>query len=208
MKKSAALLSFYLITLLTCVGQTVIYSTDFGTDASFPAGYTNSSQIQISQVGPSTGYTGASGSDYVNCLNNVGSAQTLTVNPPISTVGFENINVIWGARQNNAPTITLEWSTDGFATAGNSITYTEVTDDDTWALVNGGTAANLPAGADGAANLQFRFSYTGSLSALNYYKIDNIRKLQSLRDLLPQHKRSPNYLKILSVNEKRKNQKR
>ena len=102
MKKSAALLSFYLITLLTCVGQTVIYSTDFGTDGSFPTGYTNSSQIQISQVGPSTGYTGASGSDYVNCLNNVGSAQTLTVNPPISTVGFENINVIWGARQNNA----------------------------------------------------------------------------------------------------------
>ena len=42
---------------------------------------------------------------------------------------------------------------------------------------------------------------------LNYYKIDNIRKLQALRDLLPQHKRSPNYLKILSVNEKRKNQK-
>lgn len=172
MKKIASLLSFSLIALLTCVGQTVIYTTDFGTDGLFPTGYTNSSQIQISQVGPSSGYTGASGGDYVNCLNNVGALQTLTVNPPISTVGFENINLIWGARQNNTPAIQLEWSTDGFATPF-IVTYTEVANDDTWALVNGGIAVNLPAGANGAANLQFRFSYTGSLDALDYYKIDD-----------------------------------
>jgi hypothetical protein len=154
--------------------QAVLYSENFGTTTAYPAGWSSSSTVWTPTTGTtSTGYTGASGNTNV-VFNNTGSnavVHRLTYNNGLSTTGFTNITVLWGARATNtfAQPVFFEWSSDG--TTWNSVSYMTVASNAAWALVNGGTRISLPAEAAGVSNLRFRWSITTNNNGT--YRIDD-----------------------------------
>lgn len=156
-----------------------IYSTNFGTTTTIPAEWQRTGGWAGSTSNASSGYSGASGGTNVNGSNDGSSSSTLTVSG-ISTTGFTDITVLWGARRSASFTnaVTLQWSTDG--SNWNAVSYTQVPNNTTWALVNGGTEIALPSGAAGASNLRLRLSFTqaGNTGA---YRVDDfiVRGLSS-----------------------------
>lgn len=112
----------------------------------------------------------------ISCTNSAtfGESQTATYDG-VSTVGQTNISVTWNGELCNSacgagafPGIILEYDAgSGFTSTG--VTFTDDTDG------GGETAitASLPAGAEGAANLQIRFTYTTDAAAGEYY-IDDV----------------------------------
>ncbi|HEY0041103.1 MAG TPA: hypothetical protein VGB71_10595, partial [Flavisolibacter sp.] len=158
-----------------CEAQVSIYTTNFGTTTSFPAGWTASSADWTNKTDVvSSGYTGASGGSNPQFLNNNITASTLTYSNSLSTIGYQNITLLWGARRTGTATITvtLSWSADG--STWNNVGFTNVANDAVWNLVNGGTRIALPAGAAGIANLRLRLSATASASGANTsYRIDD-----------------------------------
>ncbi len=158
-------------------GQTTLYTQNFGTGTTFPAGWTASgSSVTWAVVNSqnSAGYTGASGQSNVQVVDNGSGTKILTFNNSLSTVGYSNITVIWGARRNasGAPSPTFQWSIDG--TTWNTVAFTDVGTSGNWALANNGTAIALPVGAAGQANLQLRWSVTtGNTNSLSY-RLDDI----------------------------------
>ncbi len=69
-------------------------------------------------------------------------------------------------------TISFQWSSDG--TNYNTVAFTNVGNTAAWALVNSGVRIVLPAGAEGQANLRFRFNGTPpGVSVAGNYRIDD-----------------------------------
>ncbi len=178
-----AIIRFYLaisvIALLSAAtyGETTIYTTNFGTGGtSLPTGWSASSGTgtwAISTASASSGYTGASASN--NVVVTMGSAlatHSLTFNNSLSTVGYQGITVMWGARKTStcSTAVSLSWSSDG--STWNSVSYTEVGTTGSWALSNGGTRITLPAGAEGLSNLQLRWTVT-QVAGSGTYRIDD-----------------------------------
>jgi hypothetical protein len=150
--------------------QTTLYTQSFAdTVTGLPTGWTSSGTPlwDTSPNQPSSGYSGASGGRNAYSGNNTG-ANFLTFQNNLSTVNYNNITVIWGARKDalQGP-ITFQWSTNG--TTWNNVAFTDANPDGIWALVNGGTRIQLPAGAQGVSNLQFRWSLTNPVN----YRIDD-----------------------------------
>jgi DNA/RNA endonuclease YhcR with UshA esterase domain len=179
MKPRIILASFGLLVWIaaTTFSQTTLYYENFNSSTtSLPAGWSataGTSTWAASTSSASSGYTGASGSTNIVATNNAALATlSLTYANNLSTVGYTNITVLWGGRRTSTFTnsVTFEWSTDG--TTWNAVAYTEVANNGTWALVNGGTRISLPAGAEGASNLRFRWTYTQLNNAGNY-RIDD-----------------------------------
>ena len=160
----------------SCWGQVTLYSQNFGTTTTYPAGWSSSStDWQNSNVNSSSGYSGASGGSNAWFQNNNTTPQTLTYSNNLSTVGYENISVLWGARLTPlvAITVVLSWSSDG--STWNNVSFTNVTNNSVWALVNGGTQISLPAGAAGIANLRLRWTATAASGTNNTsYRIDDL----------------------------------
>ncbi len=178
-----AYLAISILTLFsfTVYGETTIYTTNFGTTSgTFPSGWstatTGTGTWIITSTSASSTYPGYSASMNATATNQTSPAPTgtatLLCNPGISTVGYTNITVIWGARRTSTFTnaVSFEWSTDG--SSWTPVTFTEVTNNGTWALVNGGTRIVLPAGAEGAANLQFRRVYS-QITGSGTYRMDD-----------------------------------
>ena len=170
------ILSLFLASLYnTSYGQVAIYTQNFGTVTSFPTGWTASSADWTNKTDVnSSGYTGASGGSNPQFLNNNITARTLTYSNTLSTVGYQNITLLWGARMTGPATITvtLGWSSDG--SIWNNTSFTNVANDAVWDLVNNGTRIVLPAGAAGIANLRLRLSAVASASGANSsYRIDD-----------------------------------
>jgi hypothetical protein len=121
----------------TAQTQTTLYSTDFGTNSAFPTGWTasgGSTQWSCNTTSASSGYTGASSSD--NADNGTSGTATLIYNNNLSTVSYTSINVIWGARMTSSGSApTFQWSADG--STWNTVSYTDVANNSTWALING-----------------------------------------------------------------------
>jgi hypothetical protein len=144
--------------------QVTLYSENFGTTASvLPTGWTSTNttngwNTSISSVSNTYPGFSAGANLLFNGTGTTGLVHTVTYANNLSTVGYNNITVIWGGRATAAfaTPVTFQWSTDG--TTWNAVTYTQVTANATWALVNGGTRITLPAGAAGVANLRFRWS--------------------------------------------------
>jgi hypothetical protein len=159
----------------TAWGQTTLYSENFGTGTTFPTGWTTSAtDWSVSTASASSGYTGVSGVSNVTATSNGALVKTLTYSNSLSTVGFNSVTVLWGQRYSAAtftPAITFQWSTDG--TTWNTASYTDTTRNGTWALVNGGTRISLPAGAEGASSLRFRWFFTGSGTSGPNYRLDD-----------------------------------
>ena len=101
----------------------------------------------------------------------MGESDHCTFNNNLSTVGFTNITVLWGERRSGSAInpLILSWSVNG--TNWTAVSYTPPTTTSTWQLVNGGNRIVLP-GAEGAANLRFRFTTTNETTA-TVYRIDD-----------------------------------
>jgi hypothetical protein len=156
-----------------------LYSENFGTTATLPAGWTSSNAANGWAAGTasaSNGYTGASGGTNA-VFNNVSAGSgphTLTYSNNLSTVGYANITVLWSARATATfnGTISFQWSSDGVN--WNTVVYTDVGNTAAWSPVNSGTRISLPAGTAGQPNLRFRFNGTPPASAVSgNYRIDD-----------------------------------
>jgi hypothetical protein len=154
------------------LGQTTLYTQNFGTGTTFPTGWTTSGTQpwSCSVNSSSSGYTGASGGS--NALHtNIAATGTLTFSNNLSTVGYTNITVLWGANRTGNNVTTFQYSIDG--TTWTTVSFTEATNNSTWMLVNGGTRISLPANAAGVSNLRFRWTHTGDNSPSNFIRMDD-----------------------------------
>ena len=161
------ILAFAMIILANvAVAQTTLYSTDFGTSNAFPTGWTASGGTTLwtdNSTSPSSGYTGASGGD--NADNGTSGTAILIFNNGLSTAVYSGIVVTWGGRMTSTgASPTFQWSIDG--TNWNTVAFTDVTNNSTWGLVT----VNLPSGASGVSNLEFRWT---SNSAAGTYRMDD-----------------------------------
>jgi hypothetical protein len=158
-------------------GQITIYAENFGTGTNFPAGWTATTGTNTwspSTGSPSSGYAGASaGTNIVATNGSTLNTYYLTFSNNLSTVGFTGITVLWGARRTStfSNAVTFEWSSDG--SSWNSVAYTQVPSNSTWALVNAGIPLSLPAGAEGIPNLRLRWGYT-QITGSGTCRIDDV----------------------------------
>ena len=150
----------------TATAQTTLYSTDFGTSNAFPPGWTASGGTTLwtdNSTSPSSGYAGASGGD--NADNGTSGTAMLIFNNGLSTAVYSGIVVTWGGRMTSTgASPTFQWSIDG--TNWNTVSFTDVSNNSTWGLVT----VNLPSGASGVSNLEFRWT---SNSAAGTYRMDD-----------------------------------
>ena len=170
-----------------CFSQTTLLNESFGTGTAFPTGWTTSSSTDWTAVATnsSTGYTGASGGTNAFFGPTNTTPKTLIYSNNLSTVGYNNISILWGGRYITSPStnytinLVLSWSAD--SATWNNVTFTNVPLQVTpglWSLVNGGTPIALPAGAAGIPNLRIRFTATSSSSSANsmntIYRLDDV----------------------------------
>ena len=175
MKRLFLLLFAGLLALPGFSQTATLYSTTFGTGTSLPSGFsTSSSVITVTTSNPSSGYPSpstlvASGGSNLLFSNTASGNQQIGINPGISTVGFTNITVTWGATADASGAfpqdLLFEYSTDG-GTTWNVQNYNNITNaDGTWYEI---TPTNLPAGASAQSSLQFRLSFTADNTGGTY----------------------------------------
>lgn len=158
--------------------QVNLFTENFGTGTAFPAGWTASAccnTYSVIATGAAGGYTGASlGSNVIIITTAASASKTVTYDNSLSTAGYYDITVLWGARRQNtsAPTSNFSWSSDG--ATYNPVTYTHTAGDGTWRLDNGGTRISLPSGAENIANLRLRWEYDGTTAAVGSFRFDDV----------------------------------
>lgn len=156
--------------------QITLYSENFGTTTTFPAGWsTNGTVAWIGSTNGSTGYSGASGSGSFLHANTTGTGY-LVFNNNLSTVGYTNITVLWGALRNGGVSnmATLEYSINNGST-WNTVNFTDVSNNSIWAWVNNGARITLPESAEDVVNLILRWThYCQRGTSYNYiYRLDD-----------------------------------
>jgi hypothetical protein len=152
-------------------GQTITYSQSFGTDASFPTNWANDGQLytwSINSSNASGSYTGASGGS--NLASGLSISNKFVTVSNLSTLNSTNVSILWGARRTYTNSVNCQWSSDG--STWYNLTFTDVTNNSTWALVNGGTRISLPPAANGRINLRIRWTYDSDGTA-GRYRIDD-----------------------------------
>ncbi|TVR78766.1 MAG: T9SS C-terminal target domain-containing protein [Chitinophagaceae bacterium] len=144
-----------------------IYHQDFGDGTSFPTGWVGDAAWSVASTGVSGGYPGASGGGQIRSANNL--AGVISLSGVVSTIGYTNIEVIWGGRRTTAQDpATLEFSTDGIN--WTTVPFTDVTNSANWELVNAGNPISLPAAAENQADLQLRWS----VNSAGTYRLDDL----------------------------------
>ncbi len=128
---------------------------------------------QTTTSAASAGYTGASGGKNLIASNDIGLL-TLSITTNAIIAGGANVSVGWGARRTGSFTnmITFEWSTDNVK--WTPVSYDEVPNYSTWALVNKGKPILLGPEADNKPMLYFRWTYT-QINNTGNYRIDDFR---------------------------------
>lgn len=189
--KSGLVIAFLMLCAGILPAQVVLYTQTFGTLTSgLPSGctmyqdsasniITNSTMFWgATSSSASSGYTGASGGSNVVANNSGNSSQYgvvtyLVVNTGVSTNSITSLSVLFGSRRTtNGKAITLEWSSD--SSTWNALSFTNVSNNSTWALANGGTPISLPSTAENQSNIWFRFSFAGSSPTGGNTRIDDI----------------------------------
>lgn len=184
------------LTFLILIGSIQIASarfavsvTNFGNVANVnPVGWTFTGvNMNINTVGPSGGYTGASGGAYMSEGSNgqfINTDGTLisrsvkgisTATLQTSSFGLTNLRVSFAlqrsATYNNKSTYLLEWSTDG-------INYTpinfKVVGGTNWNLAKG-NELTLPATADNQTTLLLRWTFVRNGGTRSFLKIDDFK---------------------------------
>ena len=148
-------------------GQTTIYSQNFGNVTTWPANWTND-EWSVSTSSTSNTYTGASGGSNLSSSSS-NSPKTVTVSN-ISTLNYTNVSILWGARRTYTNSITCQWSNNG--STWTTLSFNDVTNNSSWALINGGTRISLPIGANGQNNLQIKWTYDSD-GITGRYRIDD-----------------------------------
>lgn len=172
----------------SAVGQTTIYTTDFGTVANVnPANWTFTGiGMNISTNNSSSGYAGASagaclGEGNSTTFTNT-SGQQQTTSPlgtseailQVGTTTYTNVGLSFGMRKSSAnynanATYSLQWSNDG--TNYTDITYTEATAG-SWGLASG-AGLMLPPAAANQPSLYIKWIFVRTGTGSNM-KIDDI----------------------------------
>lgn len=159
-------LFFVLLFCLAASAQAQLFYLENFNSGSFPAGWApTDSRILLSNESPSTGYAPppASGSFNVRFDDCEPQSQTvrLVFSPGISTVGKTNLRVGFGRRVSSAwnNQVVFQWRATG--PGWNTVDDVAAGATTTWDYV----FYDLPSGADNKPNLQFRFSFTTSLTA-------------------------------------------
>lgn len=163
--------------------QTNLYNESFdGNILNLPTGWNADTLGWIpdtASANVSTDYAGASGLENIVIKNATGKSGTFNlISKSISTVGYNTITVLFGARNtthfsdSGSAISSFDWSTDG-GVSWNPITYTNNPNNSTWALVNGGTKISLPSGVEGQANLIFRWVAQLASTSSGTYRIDD-----------------------------------
>lgn len=176
-KKLLVAVTVVLVGIFSSNAQVTLYSENFGTTASvLPTGWTssnttngwNTSTASVSSTYP--GFSAGANMFFAGTGTN-GVTHTITYANNLSTVGYNNITVLWGGRGTSAfnGTIVFQWSSDG--TTWNNVSYTYTPNANAWALVNGATRITLPVGAEGVSNLRFRWS--AASTNFGNYRIDD-----------------------------------
>ena len=161
--------------------QTVIYTQNFDGSPVLPAGWyasPNSWTIDTTLGNFSTGYVGSTGINNVvikDTTARIGNDTLMTA--PISTVGYNTIAIEWATRfskhfADSGSTVSLYWSVNG--TSWTSVTYTENSNNGTWAMDNGAAPVALPAAAAGQASLQLMWVADIHFTPSGTYRIDDL----------------------------------
>lgn len=119
----------------------------------------------------SSGYTGASGGFAYAAANQSIISESLTFGY-VSTVGYTNIGVQWGGYIEPgfpAASMVFKWSSDGVI--WNTVSFTNVSSNATWALV---PLISLPSGAAGITRLYLQWTYIAD-NQLIYAAIDDVK---------------------------------
>ena len=177
-----AISCFALLTLdsSSIYAQTSIYAQNFDAALAFPTGWTTSNgSWTIDSTNSSTGYTGASGLNNVVVQNQSSHAGHDTLySKIISTVGYSNINATWAARNtthfpdSGSNIKGFYWSTDA-GTTWNQVTYTENTNNSTWAVDNNSTVIVLPSAVANNPSVQFAWIAHIYTAPSGTYRIDD-----------------------------------
>ncbi len=180
MMKTLFSIFIFFIGGIVCKGQVILYSTDFGTGTPFPTGWNVSglqaSNLEISTLSNSEIYTtpiSYSGGSNLNdgATGVTGGNAIITLSGQVSTVGYNTIQVLFGARKTASynGTVTFQWF-DG--TTWVTIPFTDVSNSATWEIINGSTWLSLPVLAENQTNLQFKLTFSRVNNAGNY-RIDD-----------------------------------
>jgi hypothetical protein len=168
------------------MGQTTIYSTNFGTTnnaaVSTITGWTTSgaqsANLNLSTASASSTYsTPISPSGSANLADgvssNVAGTAITTLAGQVNTTGYSSIELAFGYRASSSSytaTVTLDWSSDG--STWNNISLGTLTRDGVWRAINGSSWLPLPVGAENQSNLRFRFTFVRANTSGNF-RIDD-----------------------------------
>jgi hypothetical protein len=173
------------------MGQTTIYSTNFGTttvtsSSTFVAGWTspnyqtggtNPKNMSISTSSVSDTYstpiTASGGANLADGSSSPSSGTaTATLAGQVNTTGYTTIELAFGYRAtaSYSATVTLDWSPDG--STWNSVSLGTLTRDGSWRAINGSNWLSLPSGAENQSNLRFRFTFVRANTSGNF-RIDD-----------------------------------
>lgn len=126
----------------------------------------------------SVGYPSATGVNNMLIRNTDPSGTYVLTSPSISASGFKNISVTWATRvstnftSSGSTTPIFEYSLNGGST-WTALAYVENPANSVWAPENGGSDIPLPASADGALNLKFRWTINIVNNPNGTYRMDD-----------------------------------
>jgi Secretion system C-terminal sorting domain len=161
--------------------QTVLFTQSFDSTTSWPSGWyatPNSWYLDTTNGNISSGYNNASGGNNIVIKDTTATpGYDSLISPAINTTGHNNITVEWGARfsrhyADSGSTIGLYWSANG--SAWTSVSYTENSNNSTWALENGAVPVALPAGAANQSNLKLMWLADIHFTPSGTYRIDDV----------------------------------
>lgn len=163
----------------TAATTSTIYLEAFeGSSTTLPTGWvstpTTSAWVAAS-TNNSTGYTGASGGNSIKIINADAATGSYSISSkPVSTVGYTNITVSWGARftTNFGPsniTPLVYYSTNNGST-WSSVSYTEASSGSNWKL-NG--PISFPAAVENQPSVIFQLVANITHTASGTYSIDD-----------------------------------
>jgi len=161
--------------------QHIIYTQNFDGSMTLPAGWyatPNSWFNDTTLNNASSGYAGVSGANNISIKDTTATlGNDSLITAPISTIGYNNITLDWGARlskhyADSGSTISLYWSVNG--TTWNSLSYTENPNNSGWYPENDSTPISLPAGAANVASLQLMWVADVHFTPSGTYRIDDV----------------------------------
>lgn len=139
---------------------------------SIPAGW------EADSSNSSTGYTGASGLNNLVIKNLSATGVYELRSPAISTLGYKDISISWGARHtinfplSGSAITSVDFSIDN-GTTWTTIPFTQNPSNSTWSLINNATRITLPSTADNQASVILRWVANIVNSTDGTYRIDD-----------------------------------